>query len=112
MVTRSCHLKYIKLLKEVSFCFLHISTAVALSDNDKCCESKKKPEIILACFLKDVYILFIFFLRPGWLFAMTQLCFEISVGFWLNTLTQSKRDELEMAELTPSHPSSLSQLEL
>lgn len=43
-----------------SFCFLHISTAVALSDIDKCCELKKKPEIILAYFLKDVYILFIF----------------------------------------------------
>lgn len=43
-----------------SFCFLHISTAVALRDNDKCCELKKKPEIILAYFLKDVNILFIF----------------------------------------------------
>lgn len=43
-----------------SFCFLHTSTAVALSDNDKCCKLKKKPEIILACFVKDVSILFSF----------------------------------------------------
>lgn len=94
-----------------SFCFLHVSAAVALIGNDKCCELKKKPEIILAYFLKDVYFLFIFFLRYGWLFAMTQLCFEISVGFWLNTLMESKR-RLEMAGLTPSYPSSLLQLEL
>lgn len=42
-----------------SFVF-YAFTAVALSDNDKCCELKKKPEIILAYFLKDVNILFIF----------------------------------------------------
>lgn len=44
-----------------SFCFLHVSAAVALTGNDKCCELKKETEIILAYFLKDAYILFIFF---------------------------------------------------
>lgn len=39
-----------------SFCFLHICRNIALSDNDKYCELKKKPEIILAYFLKDVNI--------------------------------------------------------